>query len=207
MSDQPSVWVVDDDASIRWVLEKALSDVGWRITVFDNASDVLRQVQSDNPDIIITDIRMPGTDGLELLRYLNDRRPSLPVIVMTAHPDLKDALSAYRPIAFEYLAKPFDLDEAVGLVQRALDKQSKTGSPNAAAPVEPLSWEQQLENIVQKKLDLGQSEILDEMGPQFERVLLQTALSFTRGRKQEAARRLGWGRNTLTRKLKELQVE
>ena len=207
MSDQPSLWVVDDDASIRWVLEKALSEVGWRITVFDNASDVLRQVQSDNPDIIITDIRMPGTDGLEPLRYLNDRRPSLPVIVMTAHPDLKNALSAYRPVAFEYLAKPFDLDEAVGLVRRALQKQSKTGSPNAAAPVEPLSWEQQLENIVQKKLDLGQSEILDEMGPQFERVLLQTALSFTRGRKQEAARRLGWGRNTLTRKLKELQLD
>ena len=207
MSDQPSVWVVDDDASIRWVLEKALGDVGWRITVFDNASDVLRQVQSDKPDIIITDIRMPGTDGLELLRYLNDRRPSLPVIVMTAHPDLKDALSAYRPVAFEYLAKPFDLDEAVGLVRRVLEKQSKTGSPNAAALVEPLSWEQQLENIVQKKLDLGQSEILGEMAPQFERVLLQTALSFTRGRKQEAARRLGWGRNTLTRKLKELQVD
>ena len=207
MSDQPSVWIVDDDASIRWVLEKALSDAGYRITAFDNASDVLRQVQSDNPDIIITDIRMPGIDGLELLRYLNDQRPSLPVIVMTAHPDLKDALSAYRPVAFEYLAKPFDLDEAVGLVRRALEKQSKTGSPTAAAQPELLSWEQQLENIVQKKLDLGQSEILDEMGPQFERVLLQTALSFTRGRKQEAARRLGWGRNTLTRKLKELQLD
>ena len=207
MSDQPSVWIVDDDASIRWVLEKALSEVGWRITVFDNASAVLRQVQSVNPDLIITDIRMPGTDGLELLRYLNDRRPSLPVIVMTAPPALKDALSAYRPVAFEYLAKPFDLDEAVGLVRRALEKQSKTDLPRAAASVETLSWEQQLENIVQKKLDLGQTEILDEMGPQFERVLLQTALSFTRGRKQEAARRLGWGRNTLTRKLKELQVD
>ena len=117
MSDQPSVWIVDDDASIRWVLEKALSKAGCRITAFDNASDVLRQVQSDNPDIIITDIRMPGIDGLELFRYLNDQRPSLPVIVMTAHPDLKDALSAYRPVAFEYLAKPFDLDEAVGLVE------------------------------------------------------------------------------------------
>ena len=135
MSNQPSVWVVDDDASIRWGLDKALSDAGWRIMVFDNASDVLRQGQSDTPDIIITDIRMPGTDGLELLRYLNDRRPSLPVIVMTAHPDLKDALSAYRPVAFEYLAKPFDLDEAVGLVRRVLEKRSKTGSPNAATPV------------------------------------------------------------------------
>ena len=100
---------------------------------------------------------------------------------------------------------PFDLDEAVSLVRWALEKQSKAGSPNAAAPVEPLSWEQQLQNIVQKKLDLGQSEILGDMAPQFERVLLQTAMSFTRGRKQDAARRLGWGRNTLTRKLKELQ--
>jgi DNA-binding NtrC family response regulator len=175
--------------------------------VFDNASDVLRQVHSDNPDVIITDIRMPGTDGLELLRYLNDRTPSLPVIVMTAHPDLKDALSAYRPVAFEYLAKPFDLDEAVGLVRRALEKQSKTRSLDAAPSVEHPSWEQQLENVVQRRLGQGKIGILDEIGPQFERVLLQTALSFTHGRKQEAARRLGWGRNTLTRKLKELQLD
>ena len=72
MNAQPSVWIVDDDASIRWVLDKALSDAGWRTTVFDNAGDVLRQVQSENPDVIITDIRMPGTDGLELLQYLNE---------------------------------------------------------------------------------------------------------------------------------------
>ena len=207
MSSQPSVWIVDDDASIRWVLEKALSGAGWRTTVFDNASDVLRQVHSDNPDVIITDIRMPGTDGLELLRYLNDRTPSLPVIVMTAHPDLKDALSAYRPVAFEYLAKPFDLDKAVDLVRRALEKQSKTRSLDAAPSVEHPSWEQQLENVVQRRLGQGKIGILDEIGPQFERVLLQTALSFTHGRKQEAARRLGWGRNTLTRKLKELQLD
>ena len=207
MSGQPSVWIVDDDASIRWVLEKALSGAGWGTTVFDNASDVLRQVHSDNPDVIITDIRMPGIDGLELLRYLNDRTPSLPVIVMTAHPDLKDALSAYRPVAFEYLAKPFDLDKAVDLVRRALEKQSKTRSLDAAPSVEHPSWEQQLENVVQRRLGQGKIGILDEIGPQFERVLLQTALSFTHGRKQEAARRLGWGRNTLTRKLKELQLD
>ena len=464
MNAQPSVWIVDDDASIRWVLDKALSDAGWRTTVFDNAGDVLRQVQSENPAVIITDIRMPGTDGLELLQYLNERTPSLPVIVMTAHTDLENALSAYQSGAFEYLPKPFDLNEAVGLLHRALEKHSQTqpaptlqaemteasiigeaksmqavfrvigrlskstinvlicgetgtgkelvagaihhNSPRhngpfvainiAAIPaelleselfghekgaftgaharregrfeqarggtlfldeigdmpidlqtrllrilsdgtfyrlggheqlrtdariiaatnqdldakvraqsfredlyhrlnvmavtlpplrarqedIEPLAllfldqaarelgvepkqlndsvltvlarrhwpgnvrqlenlcrqvtvmapgraisltdlpdefgvdvpaadpgWEQQLQTAVQKKLDLGQSEILDEMGPQFERVLLQTALSFTRGRKQEAARRLGWGRNTLTRKLKELQLD
>jgi len=74
-------------------------------------------------------------------------------------------------------------------------------------PAADSGWEQQLQTAVQRKLDLGQSEILDEIGPQFERVLLQTALSFTHGRKQEAARRLGWGRNTLTRKLKELQLD
>jgi two-component system nitrogen regulation response regulator GlnG len=464
MNAQPSVWIVDDDASIRWVLDKALSDAGWRTTVFDNAGDVLRQVQSKNPDVIITDIRMPGIDGLELLQYLSERTPSLPVIVMTAHTDLENALSAYQAGAFEYLPKPFDLNEAVSLLNRALEKHSQTppvpplqvgmteasiigeakamqavfrvigrlskstinvlicgetgtgkelvagaihhNSPRhngpfvainiAAIPaelleselfghekgaftgaharregrfeqarggtlfldeigdmpidlqtrllrvlsngtfyrlggheqlrtdariiaatnqdldakvqvqcfredlyhrlnvmavtlpplrarqedIEPLTllfldqaarelgvepkhlddsvlavlarqhwpgnvrqlenlcrqvtvmapgrvisltdlpddfgvgvpaadsgWEQQLEIAVQRKLDLGQSEILDEIGPQFERVLLQTALSFTHGRKQEAARRLGWGRNTLTRKLKELQLD
>jgi len=119
----------------------------------------------------------------------------LPVIVMTAHTNPNNALSAYQAGAFGYLPKPFDLDEAVDLVHRALEN------------VEHPGWEQQLETVVQRKLDLGQSGILDEIGPQFERVLLQTALSFTHGRKQEAARRLGWGRNTLTRKLKELKLD
>ncbi|MEE3280874.1 MAG: response regulator, partial [Pseudomonadota bacterium] len=126
MNAQPSVWIVDDDASIRWVLDKALSDAGWQTTVFDNAGDVLRQVQSENPDVIITDIRMPGTDGLELLQHLNERTPSLPVIVMTAHTDLENALSAYQSGAFEYLPKPCDLNEAVGLLHRALEKHSQT---------------------------------------------------------------------------------
>ncbi|HIN44111.1 MAG TPA: nitrogen regulation protein NR(I) [Gammaproteobacteria bacterium] len=464
MNTPPSVWIVDDDASIRWVLDKALSGAGWQTTLFDNAGDVLRQVQCGNPDVIITDIRMPGTDGLELLQYLNERTPSLPVIVMTAHTNPNNALSAYQAGAFEYLPKPFDLDEAVDLVHRALEKHSQTpparalqvemaeasiigeakamqavfrvigrlsksainvlicgetgtgkelvagaihrNSPRhngpfvainiaaiptelleselfghekgaftgaharregrfeqarggtlfldeigdmpidlqtrllrvlsngtfyrlggheqlltdvriiaatnqdldakvraqcfredlyhrlnvmavtlpplrarqedieplallfldqaarelgvepkqlessvltvlarqhwpgnvrqlenlcrqltamapgpvitltdlpddfgAGTPVEHPGWEQQLETAVQRKLDLGQSGILDEIGPQFERVLLQTALSFTHGRKQEAARRLGWGRNTLTRKLKELKLD
>ncbi len=115
MNTPPSVWIVDDDASIRWVLDKALSGAGWQTTLFDNAGDVLRQVQCGNPDVIITDIRMPGTDGLELLQYLNERTPSLPVIVMTAHTNPNNALSAYQAGAFGYLPKPFDLDEAVDL--------------------------------------------------------------------------------------------
>ena len=124
MSQGSSVWVVDDDASIRWVLEKALSNAGFAATLFDNADDVLKRVRREQPDVIITDIRMPGTSGLEMLEVLGSDAPDLPVIVMTAHSDLDSAVSAYQGGAFEYLPKPFDLEEAVALVGRALQKKA-----------------------------------------------------------------------------------
>ena len=124
MSQGSSVWVVDDDASIRWVLEKALSNAGFAVTLFDNADDVLKRVRREQPDVIVTDIRMPGTSGLELLEVLGSDAPDLPVIVMTAHSDLDSAISAYQGGAFEYLPKPFDLEEAVALVGRALQKKA-----------------------------------------------------------------------------------
>ena len=124
MSQGSSVWVVDDDASIRWVLEKALSNAGFVVTLFDNADDVLKRVRREQPDVIVTDIRMPGTSGLELLEVLGSDAPDLPVIVMTAHSDLDSAVSAYQGGAFEYLPKPFDLEEAVALVTRALQKKA-----------------------------------------------------------------------------------
>jgi len=124
MSQGSSVWVVDDDASIRWVLEKALSNAGFAVTLFDNADDVLKRVRREQPDVIVTDIRMPGTSGLEMLEALGRDAPDLPVIVMTAHSDLDSAVSAYQGGAFEYLPKPFDLEEAVALVSRALQKKS-----------------------------------------------------------------------------------
>ena len=124
MSQGSSVWVVDDDASIRWVLEKALSNAGFKATLFDNADDVLKCVRREQPDVIITDIRMPGTSGLEMLEVLGSDAPDLPVIVMTAHSDLDSAVSAYQGGAFEYLPKPFDLEEAVALVGRALQKKA-----------------------------------------------------------------------------------
>ena len=124
MSQRSSVWVVDDDASIRWVLEKALSNAGFAATLFDNADDVLKRVRREQPDVIITDIRMPGTSGLEMLEVLGSDAPDLPVIVMTAHSDLDSAVSAYQGGAFEYLPKPFDLEEAVALVGRALQKKA-----------------------------------------------------------------------------------
>ena len=124
MSQGSSVWVVDDDASIRWVLEKALSNAGFAVTLFNNADDVLKRVRREQPGVIVTDIRMPGTSGLEMLEVLGREAPDLPVIVMTAHSDLDSAVSAYQGGAFEYLPKPFDLEEAVALVTRALQKKA-----------------------------------------------------------------------------------
>jgi two-component system nitrogen regulation response regulator GlnG len=115
----PRVWLVDDDASICWVLERALRNGGMAPRAFDAAEPALDALDHEAPDVLITDIRMPGQSGLELLRKVRDSRPTLPVIVMTAHSDLGSALSSYEGGAFEYLPKPFDIDHAVGLVRRA----------------------------------------------------------------------------------------
>ena len=113
------VWLVDDDASIRWVLERALRSDGMAPRAFEAAEPALDALRRESPDVLITDIRMPGASGLELLRRIRDARPALPVIVMTAHSDLGNAVSAYEGGAFEYLPKPFDIDQAVALVRRA----------------------------------------------------------------------------------------
>ena len=113
------VWLVDDDASIRWVLEKALKGGGMAARCFDQADNVLTALRADSPDVLMTDIRMPGRSGLDLLKEIQASRPGLPVIVMTAHSDLDAAVAAYQGGAFEYLPKPFDIDKAVDLVRRA----------------------------------------------------------------------------------------
>lgn len=112
-------YVVDDDKSIRWVLEKALGQAGADVHSFADAESALTALSSDTPDVVITDIRMPGISGLELLDRLHHDQPELPVIVTTAHSDLDSAVSAYEGGAFEYLPKPFDVNEAVDLVERA----------------------------------------------------------------------------------------
>lgn len=114
------IWVVDDDRSIRWVLEKALSAEGLNTEVFDSADALLLRLERDAPDAIISDIRMPGTDGLEMLESIQESHPGLPIIIMTAHSDLDSAVASYQGGAFEYLPKPFDVDEAVALAKRAL---------------------------------------------------------------------------------------
>jgi two-component system nitrogen regulation response regulator GlnG len=131
------VWLVDDDASIRWVLERALRNDGMAPRAFEAAEPALDALRGDAPDVLITDIRMPGASGLELLRRIRDARPALPVIVMTAHSDLGSAVSAYEAGAFEYLPKPFDIDQAVALVRRAASGALGGGSEAAAAPRMP----------------------------------------------------------------------
>ncbi len=114
-----NVWLVDDDASIRWVLERALRQSGMHAKAFEQADGVLDALRAESPDVLITDIRMPGRSGLDLLREIHGARPRLPVIVMTAHSDLDSTVAAYQGGAFEYLPKPFDIDHALDLVRRA----------------------------------------------------------------------------------------
>ncbi len=125
MTEGRHIWIIDDDDSIRFVLQKALENADMQVTSFDSADTVLDRLQYNEPDAIITDIRMPGMDGLELLSRLSEQYPDLPVIVMTAHTDLDSAVSAYQGGAFEYLPKPFDIDDAVELAQRASDRHKE----------------------------------------------------------------------------------
>jgi len=114
------IWVADDDPAIRWVLQKALEQEGLTCRGFESAEDVLKQLGSGaRPAVLVTDIRMPGSDGLALLAEVQRSCPQLPVIVITAHSDLDSAVSAYQGGAFEYLPKPFDVDQAVDLIRRA----------------------------------------------------------------------------------------
>ncbi|MFO1421550.1 MAG: nitrogen regulation protein NR(I), partial [Candidatus Competibacteraceae bacterium] len=119
MTRKELVWVIDDDHAIRWVLEKALQRDNMTVTTFESAAGVLEALRQGRPDAVIADIRMPGMSGLELLARLRERESDLPIIIMTAHSDLDSAVAAYQGGAFEYLPKPFDVDEAVALVRRA----------------------------------------------------------------------------------------
>ena len=137
MTSRPlNVWIVDDDQSVRWVLEKALKQADMETRSFERAEHLLEAIDNDTPDVLITDVRMPGMSGLALLERLRTTQPDLPIIVITAHSDLENAVAAYKGGAFEYLPKPFDLDEAVELVHKAARstgaEQSTTAEPPGA---------------------------------------------------------------------------
>jgi len=128
------VWVVDDDRSIRWVLERAMDQAGIPITAFASADHAMHHLQDERPCAVLTDVRMPGMDGLEFIERIHEAYPDLPVIIMTAHSDLDSAVNAYQSGAFEYLPKPFDVDEAVAIVQRAMSFATEEAVP---VPTEP----------------------------------------------------------------------
>jgi two-component system nitrogen regulation response regulator GlnG len=136
-----NVWVVDDDDSVRWVLEKALTSAAMNVRGFDAPAGALEALVSDRPDVLITDIRMPGMDGLAFTRKLESLNITLPIIVITAHSDLDSAVAAYQSGAFEYLPKPFDVDEAVSLVQRA-------ARPNGSGSAEPAKIEAGMSGMI-----------------------------------------------------------
>lgn len=132
-----TVWVVDDDASIRWVLERALRQSGMDIASFEDSERVILALHDSRPDVLVTDIRMPGEDGLRLLDVMRERHPQIPVIMITGHSDLDSAVAAYQGGAFEYLPKPFDIDEAVDLVRRAAafaGPRADVGQPREPLP-------------------------------------------------------------------------
>ena len=130
-----NIWVVDDDESIRWVLEKGLAESGMDVQTFDSANKVIKKLETENPQLILTDIRMPGPSGIELLDKVKELRPDIPVIIMTAHSDLDSAVESYEHGAWEYLPKPFDIEEAISMVQRATaadeDKKEETSETQA----------------------------------------------------------------------------
>jgi two-component system nitrogen regulation response regulator GlnG len=119
------VWIIDDDRSIRWVFEKALAREGIGFRTFATAQEALDCLAGDPPQVVVSDIRMPGISGLEFMQSLKERLPSTPVIIMTAYSDLESAVAAFQGGAFEYLPKPFDVDHAVELVRRAIEESRR----------------------------------------------------------------------------------
>jgi two-component system nitrogen regulation response regulator GlnG len=131
------VWIVDDDRSIRWVIEKALSREGIAFSSFSTAQEALDALDGSAPEVLVSDVRMPGLSGLELMQTVKQRHPAVPVIVMTAYSDLDSAVAAFQGGAYEYLPKPFDVDQAVELIRRALDesrRESEAVEPLPQAP-------------------------------------------------------------------------
>ncbi len=144
MADMPTIWVIDDDRSVRFVLAEALRAAGFVVREFGGAAQALEALGMGMPDLVFTDVRMPGLDGLKLLDALKTRHESLPVIVMSAWTDVPSTASAFRGGAHDFLSKPFDLDEAVAMARRALKQEAPADDASALAPNPPASNQPEL---------------------------------------------------------------
>ena len=147
------IWIVDDDQSIRWVLEKALARENIPHKSFSNPNDVLNALEKESPQVLISDIRMPRGNGLDLLQHVKQSHPNLPVIIMTAYSDLDSAVSSFQGGAFEYLTKPFDVEKAVELIHRAVEQ----GIRNDSGSKELVAWRQDATEII------GQAPAMQEI--------------------------------------------
>ena len=191
------IWVIDDDQSMRWVLEKTLSNSGYDVSTFETGSVALanfkRTAPESRPRLIITDVRMPGINGFELLKQIKNISPQMPIIVMTAYTDLDTTVQAFQEGAFEYLPKPFDIDDALELVARACESvvERHDARPQRHA-VELADWQAQLRLWAKQQLSQGETDILKTAAKTFEKTLLDCALEATHGRKRDAAHLLGW---------------
>ncbi|HEX3097620.1 MAG TPA: nitrogen regulation protein NR(I) [Usitatibacter sp.] len=154
------VWIIDDDRSIRWVFEKALTREGIAHRTFAAAQEALDRLSSETPQVVVSDIRMPGLSGLEFTRELRTRLPGTPVIIMTAYSDLESAVAAFQGGAFEYLPKPFDVDYAVALVRRALEESRRTAqdAPHDEAAPEILGQAPAMQEVFRAIGRLAQSQ-------------------------------------------------
>src|SRR5579859_4093486 len=135
------IWVVDDDPALRWVMDKALAEAGHAVRLFASAEEAKQALATAAPAVLVSDVRLPGESGFDLLKHLRKEHPRLPVIVVTAHADLESAVAAYQGGAFEYLPKPFDVDELAALVQRALQTQPTSQAAVAAVDADQLIGE------------------------------------------------------------------
>ncbi|MBU6420937.1 MAG: sigma 54-interacting transcriptional regulator, partial [Gammaproteobacteria bacterium] len=135
----PEIWLLDDDPALRWLMAEALHDAGHSTREFADAGELRQALQGESPALLITDIRLPGSDGLELLAQLRATHAQLPVVVVTAHSDLQSAVAAYQGGAFEYLPKPFDLNELVSVVRRAMQHGGPGETAAAAEPADELT--------------------------------------------------------------------
>ncbi|NKF21990.1 nitrogen regulation protein NR(I) [Solimonas marina] len=154
-----NVWIVDDDESIRWVIEKSLSRAGMQVTSFPGAAELLDALADEVPDVLVSDIRMPGVDGLTLMTRVHAAHPELPVIIMTAHSDLDAAVASYKGGAFEYLPKPFDVDGVADLVRRAARTRETQDEVPIEAPATMIGEAPAMQDVFRAIGRLSQSHI------------------------------------------------
>ena len=142
-----SVWIADDDEAIRLVLEESLSSSGFKTQSFPNGEDLIKNLESDQPDLIITDVQMPGMLGFDLMKHINTNYENIPVIIMTAFADMQAAVESFGGGAFEYLPKPFDLEEATEIVERALEDKPKTKGLKKETKLDIIGESQAMQNV------------------------------------------------------------